>query len=502
MSTSNDYLSARLSKGGDIQFLPNAFASGGMKDVHRASNAKLVVAFYRGPIDEIEWESRLLDVINKYNPTLTTQKNHLYWGNLFCWPIDICRHPEKGLGIVLPYYPENYFFRLGGCKDKEKDGGWFNCKHPQTNKLLRYSIVDPAERGNLRGYLSSLISVCRAVNRLHAAGLAHSDLSDKNVLIDPVLGTAILIDLDALIVKGLIIPGVLGTPRFIAPEVLATRHLSLTDPLKELPSENTDRHALAVLIYYYLLERHPLMGRRNFKGLSAEQENDAEFGIEALYSEHPSDESNKPADSYFPSSILGPVISNAFKLTFVNCLQRDFHNRPSASTWASLLESALDRCVPCPNSECTHKWFILIDIHNPICPYCNSVYKGWLFKIVFDRPRQPGWHDLISELVLQSCIGEETEIFPFHVSHSEPRGPGQESQPLARIRNNSSFPSGFGIENVSAVDMIVSHYGVGSPLSTKILIGQQIELVKDLRIQFRAPSQAILRARVVGVFHA
>ena len=55
-------------------------------------------------------------------------------------------------------------------------------------------------------------------------------------------------------------PEVVGTPGFIAPEVMATRNLRLGDPKKNLPQISTDRHALAVLIYTFLLNRHPLNG--------------------------------------------------------------------------------------------------------------------------------------------------------------------------------------------------------------------------------------------------
>ncbi len=93
---------------------------------------------------------------------------------------------------------------------------------------------------------------------MHAAGLCHSDLSYKNVLIDPELGHACIIDVDGLVVPGKYPPDVVGTPDFIAPEVVKTSHLSKDDPRRVLPSIATDRHALSVLIYMYLLFRHPL----------------------------------------------------------------------------------------------------------------------------------------------------------------------------------------------------------------------------------------------------
>ncbi len=75
---------------------------------------------------------------------------------------------------------------------------------------------------------------------MHSAGLAHSDLSYKNVLIDPVSRTAAIIDIDGLVVPGKFPPDVIGTADFIAPEVLATKHLNKTDQNRKLPNR-TDR---------------------------------------------------------------------------------------------------------------------------------------------------------------------------------------------------------------------------------------------------------------------
>jgi serine/threonine protein kinase len=61
-------------------------------------------------------------------------------------------------------------------------------------------------------------------------GLAHSDLSYNNILVDPVTKSACIIDIDGLVVPKLFQPEVIGTADFIAPEVLKTKHLSLKDP--------------------------------------------------------------------------------------------------------------------------------------------------------------------------------------------------------------------------------------------------------------------------------
>lgn len=125
---------------------------------------------------------------------------------------------------------------------------------------IEKSFCPSRPKGTWLSDLHMCLKLARAVRRLHAAGLAHSDLSYKNVLVDPISGNSCIIDADELVVPGKYDAGVLGTPDFIAPEVMETKGLKIGDPNKKLPSIATDRHALAVLIYMYLLNRHPLRG--------------------------------------------------------------------------------------------------------------------------------------------------------------------------------------------------------------------------------------------------
>ena len=84
-------------------------------------------------------------------------------------------------------------------------------------------MLPPDERGTFLTYLHVCTKMARATRRMHNAGLAHSDLSNKNVLIDPKGGDACLIDIDSLVVPGIAPPSVMGTPGYIAPEVLANK---------------------------------------------------------------------------------------------------------------------------------------------------------------------------------------------------------------------------------------------------------------------------------------
>ncbi len=98
--------------------------------------------------------------------------------------------------------------------------------------------LDESELGNWLSYFQICVKIASGVKRLHAAGLAHSDLSYKNVLIDPVSRSASIIDIDGLVVPGLYPPDVIGTADFIAPEVLSTKHLNIRDPNRKHAEPN------------------------------------------------------------------------------------------------------------------------------------------------------------------------------------------------------------------------------------------------------------------------
>lgn len=247
--------------GTPVEFEDKIIGAGGMKDVYFAPDKSYVVAFFRAKQDS-NARDRLDNIVSKYRLSIFEQTGGDYWKNLYCWPERIVEWNGK-LGIVVPAYAKHFFFQHGSLnrdslsiKGKEKEGKWF------ASPFLKYGQLSADERGDWFSYLRICITIARGVRRMHAAGLAHSDLSYKNVLVDPVTARASIIDIDGLVVPGKFPPDVVGTPDFIAPEVMKTLKLDARDPKRKLPSRATDQHALAVLIYVYLLNRHPLRGRK------------------------------------------------------------------------------------------------------------------------------------------------------------------------------------------------------------------------------------------------
>ena len=374
-------ITLKASDGSTVQFVDEVIGSGAMKDVYFSPDKSYVVGFFRTPQDANN-KDRLTNITGLYRERIFNQPGGDYWEKLFCWPTKLVEWNGK-LGVVCPAYDKHFFFESGRFQGKEKEGKWF------ASAKLRNRFIEAEHKGTWLTHYHMCIQIARAVKRLHAAGLAHSDLSYKNVLVDPHGGRAAVIDCDGLVVPGKYPPDVVGTPDFIAPEVLKTRSLQKNDPQKELPNIKTDRHALAVLIYMYLLYRHPLRGGKVHDMDSAKDE-ELTMGAKALFIEHPTDKSNRPKVNQLhpselpqgdinklPYTICGPYLKDLFDKAFIEGLH-DPKKRPTADEWLTALVKTTDLMQPCDNPNCESKWFVFDNTTKPRCPFCGKEFHGVL----------------------------------------------------------------------------------------------------------------------------
>ena len=375
--------------GQDVEFVDEIIGSGAMKDIYFSPDKSYVVGFYKEKQDA-QAKERLQMITGRYRDGIFSQVGGDYWRNLFCWPTAMLEYQGK-LGMVAPTYAQHFFFEHGSknndvlaIKGKEKEGKWFAAPN------LRNRFVDPRELGDWLNHIKVCLLLARAVRRMHFAGLAHSDLSYKNVLVDPSKGMACVIDVDGLVVPGKFPPDVVGTPDFIAPEVVSTSHLSKHDPKRNLPKRETDLHALAVLIYMYLLYRHPLRGGKVHDIDDEQRDELLTMGERALFVEDPTNNSNriklknvKPSElpwadtDKIPYTVTGPYIRELLLQAFVVGLH-DPTMRPSANDWETALVKTVDLIQPCQNTSCEQKWYVFDNSTRPSCPFCGTPFKGKL----------------------------------------------------------------------------------------------------------------------------
>lgn len=360
---------ARLTDGREVQFESKPFAYGATKRVYWLEDHSGVVALYKSSRIQADPNrlTRLNAILGKYNPT-SSPADAARYGGLFNWPTGIVESP--GLGLVLPAYPSWAFFERGILAGRPRVADWFVSACPDALEQ-----IDPAERGNLSGLLRAAVRLARAVRRLHAAGLAHSDLSFNNVLLNPTTGNALVIDIDGLVVPGLHPPDVLGTPGYVAPEVVATLDLPCGDPGRMLPSAATDLHALAVLFYELFTKRHPLEGSMVCDPDPA-QNHRLSYGSRALWCEDPGDRRNALLEApRIRYTDLGRHMAGLFERAFAAGLHHP-GRRPGAAEWELALQRSRDLLLPCSGPDCLLGGFFYSGGKRLRCPWCGTELAG------------------------------------------------------------------------------------------------------------------------------
>jgi len=459
------YFTARTVDGFEKTFESEPITSGGEKVVFFSKDHQHVIGFFHTHLkDRLERKGRLEKIIGPFNPTREGAPQASYWKSHFCWPMAIVdsrgvkfsndfmrRHNlvEPVLGVIAPAYRSNFFFRDRTGSVREKKAHWF------TGVKAR-RLLPEAEKGDFRRCLQVCAVMASAVRRLHFGGLAHSDLSHNNVLIDPKNADACIIDIDSLVVPGIAPPSVLGTPGYIAPEVMAA---------KKLPSIETDQHALAVLIYETLLLRHPLQGPKVHSTRSAEEDEAIAMGRGALFIEHPTDASNRPNPPPSPPmSCLGWHLEQLCQKTFVQGLHHP-QNRATASEWEKALYKTIDLIHPSPSG---HQWFPLQRGMPLVCPFTSERLSAPVPFAQFYRSKGEGaYTDDQSSLT----IWHNMYLYKWHVfSNVSPTDDDQSPQGYFSFHQGKWY-----LVNQSEAQMCALDVGY-------IPHGQAVEIVPGLRI--------------------
>ena len=323
----------------------SAFAFGAQGEVFRSRDGKHAVKlYYPDTSKDPELIKRIDTLINELNPT----KDDSYWCSFFTWPEKRATKPK--VGFRMPFVEglktlENFFLKKA------------------------YQRLRPEERGWFIGRIACAIKLTSAANRLATMGLCYPDFSGKNIMVDAFEGRAVLIDCDSLTVPGRLSAVVEGTRTFRAPE-LVTRKVTI-------PSVASDRHALASILYHWLLLWDPLRGEKIFDP-DPTQDDLLRYGEKALYIEHPSDPSNRASKQVFKASMLGPELEKLFRRAFVDGLYTP-NARPQPFQWRDALYHTYDQIIPCATAHCDWRFFVAT-VPKPgsrlVCPSCGEPVKA------------------------------------------------------------------------------------------------------------------------------
>jgi|688.fasta_scaffold01073_51 DNA-binding helix-hairpin-helix protein with protein kinase domain len=198
---------------------------------------------------------------------------------------------------------------------------------------------------SLRDVVRACFFLVEAFDRLHSRGLCYKDISTGNLFLRPRDGRILICDNDNVAVTGAGRGAALGTPGFMAPEVLLGQ---------ARPSSGSDLFSLAVLLFRLLTRSDPFKGRLELGirclDLPAQRQL---YGVDPVFVFDARDDRNRPDPEVHRAACLTwpiypPELQRHFQQTFGPGL-RDPSHRVLTGQWCETLAAVLDQRLLCPH---------------------------------------------------------------------------------------------------------------------------------------------------------
>jgi DNA-binding helix-hairpin-helix protein with protein kinase domain len=177
-------------------------------------------------------------------------------------------------------------------------------------------------------------------------GLCYRDINYNNVFFDPEVGEVRICDNDNVDINGQ--PGEIGgTPSFMAPELVR---------LEAMPSIETDRYSLAVLLFYLFMIGHPLDGKLESSIHSMDDYARRKlYGTDPVFIFDPDNDRNRPDPGVHKHPlarwpIYPSFLRELFTRAFTSGLRDPANGRVFESEWRGAmirLRDSIQRCPDC-----------------------------------------------------------------------------------------------------------------------------------------------------------
>ena len=357
----------------------------------------------------------------------------------FLWPLEITLAVGvPGFGYVMPLRPPRF-----------------------------KNIVDLMKRRiepSFRALATAGLNLSHNYLLLHSQGLCYRDISFGNAFFDPDNGDVLIADNDNVSVDGAGILGVLGTPRFMAPEVVRG---------EAVPSTQTDLFSLSVLTFYMLMVAHPLEGRKEteIKCLDLPAMTKL-YGTDALFIFDPHDTSNAPVPGIHDNAlafwrIYPQFLRDLFTRAFTAGLRDPLHGRVRESEWRGAMVRLRDTIFYCPHCS-------LENFYDADALKARGGRPGLCWSCATELRLPPRIR--IGESVVM--LNYDTQLFPHHIDDQKMY---DFSQPVAAVTANPANPHVWGLKNVSKNKWVIN---IANGTVKDVEPGRSVTLAVGTNIQF------------------
>ncbi|MEY4568137.1 MAG: hypothetical protein RLY14_3107 [Planctomycetota bacterium] len=304
------------------------------------------------------------------------------------------------------------------------------------------------------------LNLVDSFHKLHAAGLCYRDISFGNGFFDPSTGETLICDNDNVSANNSPSKSVLGTPDFMAPEIVVG---------KARPSRLTDYFSLSVLLFYLFHIQHPLLGKKILSIRSWDlPAREKLFGFEPVFIFDPNNltnaaiddpkidplgEAGKNAIPYW-NNIYPRELKDAFTTSFTHGLHSP-DRRVLATTWKKVLSNTWNSIYSC---HCKAQVFHDTSLPSNKCWKCNRVSQPSFFL-------QTDQHKIavkVGKKLFQSHLAENSIDFSSPV--------------VGEVVAHPSRKDVFGLQNKMTVDWTAQPAGGGAMIA--VSPGKSIPLVE------------------------
>jgi Uncharacterized protein with protein kinase and helix-hairpin-helix DNA-binding domains len=281
-----------------------------------------------------------------------------------------------------------------------------------------------------RALASAGFELAHAFHQVHIKGFCYQDINFGNVFFDPDNGDIRVCDNDNVDVNNRHQGAILGTQRFMAPEIVRG---------EAMPSTQTDLFSLAVLLFHMFMIQHPLEGRREYDIHSFDAAAMSElYGKNPLFIFDPQDRSNEPVPGYHDTVLdYWPIYPTFFQDLFTKAFTEGM-NRPEArvveNEWRQSmvrLRDSIMYCQQCRKENFYDQAKVAAGTGGQLCWKCGHT-------IPFPPRMKIG-----SSIVV---LNHDTQLFPHHLDSARK---WDFSLPVAAVVQHPKQADIWGLRNLS-----------------------------------------------------
>ncbi|GHV61206.1 hypothetical protein AGMMS49587_04740 [Spirochaetia bacterium] len=272
----------------------------------------------------------------------------------FLWPLYLTEEKAGSFGYIMDLFSSDYTDFPAILNAKDKNGNRVSFKSTEIMILAALNLVN-------------------AFRELHRQGLSYQDLNDGNFRINLKTGDVLICDNDNVTPDGdMNSGGVGGKPGYMAPEIVTG---------KAHPSERTDCHSLAVVLFKLFFRHSPLQGAEYERLPCMTEKKELElFGTKPVFIYDPDDESNRPVAGVHNNAIkLWPLFPPFFQEAFIRAFAQGMKNpqiRETDNEWQKVLVRLRDTLfVNCPSCGREIPLTKIDKTAGIKCGGCNSAYS-------------------------------------------------------------------------------------------------------------------------------